>query len=235
MFKGERELFPKEPQNWLSKPTLKFLESFPGINIPEIGKLLGTGFYHYVYTYGSDQVLKIPRFYPGFTPHTAEERIQELEIMKEYFPSGSIAETSVISSSDNPYYCILQEKVEGFGFIGPDDLGTDPFQGILEGNRRSIEKKHATFDFFGFPGIFLALKSSFDKRMKPCLTNILKVPDNGLLITDTDLYFFDKPYSLPHKHTAAVLALLGNRILMEKYFGIDILPENFKAGARANS
>jgi hypothetical protein len=214
-----------EKQNW------EYLRSFPDIHLSLIGEQLGSGFYHMVFAYEDGWVLKIPKLLPGFPLYTAEERRDELDLMKEFFPSESIVETRIISSPHKPFYCFIQKKINNHGYADKGDVDNAQLQAIIEANRRVIEHEHATFDFFGFAGFMWGMQSLLDKCNQHFLTNILTQTDEQGVkhfhVADTTLYFFDKKYRPQEslKHTVAQIALLGNKYLMKNFFGTDILPK----------
>jgi hypothetical protein len=229
MFQLERSIVIEPSHECLSKPTLEFVQTFPDIDVGSIKNFVGEGFYHVVFGYGEDYVVKIPKSYVGIYPFTANECQQQLQLLHHYFPDA-IVETHIVQSTKHPYYCFVQKKISSYRFANIEDIKKPEFQKILIANRQAIEKDHATLDFFGYSGFVKCMKSVVDKNETPCMTNILIETDKDgkehFRIADTTMYMQDTTYdshALFKKVTARV-ALRWNTYLMKRFFNIDLLP-----------
>ena len=179
---------------------LNYLSEFL-VDVNQIGQLLGKGMGHWVYEYGSDQVIKIPIDRGWHRPGRAEEREQDLTIIKQYFPDQYL-ETEVIRSEKNPYYCLIQRKLNDFSNISPENVAAvaNEFHEMLKINRHLVSQQGMSLDFLGKEGMTRCVQALAGMDgVKPEISNIviehssegksnLVIPDFSILRFGTEHY-----------------------------------------------
>lgn len=151
-----------------------------------VGEFVSKGKQHYVYRYGSDQVIKIPRqslymqAYGKISPGLIR---QELELLQKYFGDFYLP-TTLITNQEK--YALIQAYLEQGRPVLPQDVVTWPDQfSKLSQAMQLVRQEGFELDIFGYVGMTKTTRSLLGLD-QACLTNIL-INQDKLQIVDTNL------------------------------------------------
>lgn len=143
-----------------------YLCHFP-IDPTKVGRKLSEGLQHFVYEYGKNEVVKVPRFdvvnliYGVLNPVDVEK---DRKLIEKHFKKYLI-KTKVYSSKDNELYCIVQERVRNKLNINSQNihLVMEQFNDIYTRNKKLEESSGYSLDLWGKSGILRSVKKSIRK------------------------------------------------------------------------
>lgn len=205
----------------------EYLGLFPQIDMASIGGFLGYGSGHFVFAYGDESVLKIPRNVTD--PLRLEEKQKDIDTIQRAFPQFAMP-TELVGSRFCPGYCQLQPRLIDFEDITPANLGLveDDLKLVISGNRGIIEREGKTLDFIGLKGILKCLAAELSGRVLPTITNLVinePATSPGLRIMDMNLlrigtqHHADDLDGLWHYVSSNASAILTKKLL-ERRFGV---------------
>lgn len=174
--------------------TQRFLHSFDGFNVNQVGKKLGGGIAHRVYEYYDPdspfpEVIKIPRYWWHIERPTADRRIAEQLVMDAYFGPYMLP-TKIFTSKRHPYYIVTQQRLNEFTAISRSnfrDVYPD-LKDLLERNNSMIRNEGLCADLLGKEGVERSFKALVDRQADPIISNLVINRDGGnnsLVIMDS--------------------------------------------------
>lgn len=181
----------------------QFLEEFP-VNQQKLGRMLSKGKQHYVYEYGSSQVVKIPRTsiynkaYGMIDPSIIK---LDLELLQTYC-SSFIPKTKIYVQGKK--YVIVQDIIAKHSFVTTatiDQVRPQLTELLLQGSVL-YRDKGLFLDIFGYQGMSQSLLALLQwNKTRALLTNVIidfSSPTNPkLYLVDTNLS------SIPQKNHPA--------------------------------
>lgn len=226
------------------------LQDAPGIDVRGLGRLIGVGLQHRIYEYEQENrrsVLKLTTPVPLLRFPTSEQARQDIALVSRYFSPYAVEPTEVIPLRDRSY-AILQRRLNTFRPVTPADLGNNArlrtqFLDLVRRNLEMMQTVARSLDFLGREGQRKSRAALLGLNRTPCLSNVVieTQPDGSeqLKIVDTDLENF-YPDATDVRDVlsalAARLAVALNRLLIRRFFGIDIAhPKYQNEGSGSNS
>ena len=208
-----------------------YLRTFPGVDVNLVGDSLGRGMGHIVYEYGLKEVVKVPLRRSFHKPPEASLKEWELGVVNSFFPGNAVA-TEVLKSNDHPYYLLIQERLNKFENISPDNIGevgTD-IGDIITENRELLRTQGVSLDFLGKEGMTRCVQAEVSRRIKPEISNLVISKDHGIphiAIPDFSILRLREgsyPSTLQGKQSRliATVTFALNRRLINRHFGVEI-------------
>ncbi len=204
------------------------VSQFPQINLSHIGIKLGRGMGHTVYRYGEDKVLKVP--IRTHHPPTPEQKKEDYETVKKYFPNSTI-ETEILTSEKNPNYLLLQRKLGDFENITPQNIQEvkQQFDELISINQRLVREQGISLDFLGKEGMTRCIQAFVSPNTFPQISNIVIERRDGiprLVIQDFSILKIGDRYSKDLKGArdrliSAVTFGLNQKLILY-HFGVSI-------------
>ncbi len=206
----------------------------PGIDPNGVGRLVGAGLQHRIYEYetdGSRMVLKVVNPNRMLRFPTAAEAREDLELVSRFFGPFALVPAEVVPLKDGTY-AIKQRRLSRFRGVTRADLDGEVKAEILEIVRRNREMMKAagrSLDFLGREGQRKSRAALLGFSSTPTISNLVIEPQpdgrEQLRILDTDLENF-RPGARSLRDLrsalAARLAFQVNRLLIKRFFGVDI-------------
>jgi hypothetical protein len=168
-----------------------------GVNSLYIGEFLAQGMQHYVFSYGKDFVIKVPKFdlfnslYGILKPNEVDS---DWRIIRQFFEEF-VVDTKVFNSPDRERYVVIQKRVHDFENVSSSNIQTvlKDFQTLHNRNFILETKLGYSLDLWGKSGILKSIRKSFGRiNIFVELTNIVIDKSNPkrhkLKIIDTNLY-----------------------------------------------
>lgn len=196
MFKAIGEYFKYRKLNKNRSKLNKFLSNFE-VDCNLVGNKIAEGLQHYIYEYGENYVIKIPKFdfvnllYGVLNPSDVEN---DKNLIEKYFKKY-LVETKVFASEDQELYCIVQERVKNKININSHniDLVIKQFNEIYLMNKKLEFLTGYSLDLWGKSGILRSIKRSIGKsNIFIEMTNLIIEKDEGgshkIKIIDTNLF-----------------------------------------------
>lgn len=207
-----------------------------GINVAYVDATpINSGANHVVYWYRAPgeplRVLKIAKekSMTTLTNNHTEEEENYMRAQQE-FP-GYTLDTQIMHDPDSTFYCIVQDAVQGEALTNKHSKDPEVRKQLCEiirMNNMLYKKERISLDFVGMPGFFswvnrqklklLQRKSEFE------VSNILIDKEGKLKIVDYEFFDRRKVASF-ERRTRGYWGLLTNRILIKRYFDLDIKKE----------
>lgn len=165
-----------------------FLLSFPQLQVQKMGSLLVESTHHRVYSYGKDQIIKVPRRRFEFLYSDKVALLRDLAFLQKHFP-GLAIKTEVLSSKNEEHHIILQERVNQTYSVTKEVIQrhSSEFKKLLEKNSALYKDTGCSLDFLGGAGVNSCLRSLFDKQVVPHCSNLM-IKDGKLCLVDTELH-----------------------------------------------
>jgi hypothetical protein len=156
------------------KEVITYLTSFNEINIKKIGKLLGQGLTHRVYTYAGEQIVKVPKKGYIKKQESARQLKKSYDLCQQYFREY-VWPSKVITSSVG--YAILQKRLPKIEHLSQRNLSEviDQMDDVILRNQRLQKERRFTIDFTGFGGLKNAIKWLTNKKTVVTLDNFVIV------------------------------------------------------------
>ena len=159
----------------------------------KIGKIINLGGEHLIREYNHNMVIKSP-FGPRFLLERKKviDRItSRYELVKGYFGSY-LHDTQIVVEKNRRSYVYLQKRLDGQ--LLSQELMKEPqiakqFQEIVEINKRMVEEKNTTWEFFGALGLLF----TGDMCVRNCLVlkdGKIKMIDAGIIPLNLDNHHF---------------------------------------------
>ncbi len=145
-----------------------------------IGAMLAWVGDHFVYDYGTDQVIKFSKFDRMIGQEKAREKsVAEYELCKKYF-GDFLLETRIVVSPDGRRVAKLQPKISG-RFLKKADLADERIQAQWVALLRCYDQYVAS----GAPFLDLLGQMGVWRR---CLSNIYVTPEHALVLFDATVF-----------------------------------------------
>jgi hypothetical protein len=210
------------------------MQNVPGLNPAAVGRLLGAGLQHRIYEYqdGAEPlVLKVVVPHGWLRFPTADEAREDVRFVSQFLRPYALEPTEVVVLNDGSY-AVKQRRLARFRGITRGDLSDeDTRRQFLDIVRRNQEMMQAgrSLDFLGREGQRTSRAALLGLGQTPTISNIVVAsqPDGSqtLQVLDTDLENL-RPgaRSLRDRLSAlaARVAVATNRLLIRRFFGIDI-------------
>lgn len=165
----------------LPAQTALYLHSFEGLDVNQVGKIVGKGIGHTVHEYHDpdspfpDKVIKIPRYRdPYIEPPNAARRIAELQVMRQYFAPYMLP-TEILTSNDHPYYASTQPRLRTYAPVSPSNIDEvyASLCDLLERNYYMIRDEGCCIDMLGKEGVEASLKALVIRQANPIISNLV--------------------------------------------------------------
>jgi hypothetical protein len=168
-----------------------------GVNSLYVGEFLAQGMQHYVFAYGKEFVIKIPKFdlfnslYGILKPNEVDS---DWKIIRQFFEEY-VVDTKVFNSPDKKRYVVIQKRVHNFENVNSSNIQSvlKDFQALHNRNYILETKLGYSLDLWGKSGILKSIRKSFGRiNVFVELSNIVIDKSNPkklkLKIIDTNLY-----------------------------------------------
>lgn len=208
---------------------LQYLRSFE-IDLSAVGALLAKGKQHFVFAYGKDQVIKVPRSSAynklyGLIP--ARIIKTDLQLLEKYC-SDFIPNTQVLVSKKK--YIIIQKRVLKPAFVTQftvEKVRPD-LEKLLASGEKLFKEQGLFLDIFGYQGMTQSILALLQmNKTRALMTNV--VIDFGqtkpkLYLVDTNLTSLPQqnhPANIFHR-VVDLITIMNTRILASWAFGLRI-------------
>ncbi|PIY69076.1 hypothetical protein COY90_02610 [Candidatus Roizmanbacteria bacterium CG_4_10_14_0_8_um_filter_39_9] len=192
---------------------------------------IGQGANHVVFSYkepGKDElVVKMPK--AGSATSMVAGKYEEdisIKTIQNAFP-GYTLPTDVREDKSSGKYCVVQKMVKG---IPVTNHNKDPkirkqVEEIARMNRELMKQQGLSLDFIGIPGF----KSFFRRQLAKLFFKQKDFEVSNLIIDENDgkVYIIDYDFFQFHntslkKKIISSVSFFTNRVMMKRYFGVDI-------------
>jgi hypothetical protein len=202
------------------------------IDSDALGEMVDEGTQHYIYSYRTGQVIKIPKnslTVSAMGRMQAEDIMRDLEILKQYLPEY-LVNTQVLCA-DNGCYVVTQQILKDTRPLTRANLSfvRDDFVHIVETNKRIVRDHCLTLDLLGSAGFWRCLSASvLRQRNRAASSNLFVVKRNGnwtIKIVDCNL---TQPYMQCSKSVSALRLVVDSAYYqMVRY----LIRDNFRVDA----
>lgn len=176
------------------------------INPALIGKKVGSGLQHHVFAYGTDQVIKIPRWWMRWS-FRYEDKVREFELLKTH-AEDFIPETHVAPYENS--YCYIQKRITEATILSLEhaQVSISTFGELQKRNKQLIRSTKRSMDFIGFQTYTTLPRPQAHKRHRH-INNVVVHPDapHGIYLLDTDT-LYTNPFNI-RKATHIVFSTLS--------------------------
>lgn len=205
-----------------------FLSNFGGVDKDMVGRQIAEGLQHYIFEYGEDKVLKVPKLdlpnliYGMLNPKDVES---DWKLINQYFRKY-IVETRVYASKDNELYCVIQKKIRNKLNINSHniDLVLKQFNDIYLRNKKLEFLTGYSLDLWGKSGILRSIRKSIVKsNIFIEMTNLIIEQDElknyRIKIIDTNLFKVEISFGyLVRIFTDKIIYMLSDFVLKRAKF-----------------
>ncbi len=168
-----------------------------GVESSLVGKLIAKGMQHYIFEYGEDYVLKVPKYDLFNTVYgilKPREVMGDWKIIKQVFPEFAL-DTQIFGSKSSEFYVIIQKRVRDFSNLTSTNIHSvmDQFAKIHKRNKLIEDRFGYSLDLYGKSGLIHSFNRSFGKvKVFIEMTNLIidhEIQSSPRIrIVDTNLY-----------------------------------------------
>lgn len=183
-------------------------------NRNKLGKLISWRGDHFVYEYGTDEIIKFSKF-DYFLGFDKSQKIvpEEYALCKQLF-GEYILDTEITMSADQKRVALIQQRISGHCLTAEDlrDKGIKrQFREIAERYSAMLKNGHPEIDLVGHEGVF--------RIFKRCLGNVLVTDSGKLVIFDVTLLNMNRfaPFIRPFMYCVAKLFLPFQRSTINRF------------------
>ena len=198
----------------------------PEIDRDLIGPHLGSGGYHHVFTYGPDQVVKLPRPDTVKSPQTADQIEQDYNLASQYFAARVLPTSIYPFINEHTSYCLVQPLLEPFVTVSSLNayLVAEQLTNIIEQNNSLVDRENRSLDFFGRESILNFLKSDFLQQKQATIGNLCINQQGKVVIHDFSLFRLGQNNSSSMQNYfdfwATQTGIVLQTMLLNRYFGL---------------